>query len=151
MRLPIYDHLSNLEFSVFASPGYVSPYSTPSPPVKMDETTVRLVIGSERKGWSVGEDFLCSRSPYFKALFTGESQEATTKVAYLPDDDSVTFAKILNWMYTGALACSFCSVNAAVSEEERAGVEELHELAWCKLWLLANKVCTSQPFPDLIH
>ncbi len=54
----------------------------------------------------------------------------------LPDDDPEAFGHLVNWIYTENLICKLCFINRATGKRP----DDLHQLQWLKLWILADKL-----------
>ena len=92
-------------------------------------------MGAQRKMWTLNEDLLCDRIEYFKIAFNGKFMEGTTKEIKQLEDDPIIFAKLIDWVYTNHLDCKDCQ-----TEEEGDAFGAEHELYWCGLWVLADKL-----------
>ncbi|PVH74687.1 hypothetical protein DL98DRAFT_658644, partial [Cadophora sp. DSE1049] len=43
---------------------------------------------------------LCTRIPFYSAMFNDSFKEATTDTAHLPDDDPAAFDVVMEWVYS---------------------------------------------------
>jgi len=83
---------------------------------------------------------LCDRFPYFEAAFKSDFKEGKEKTMELPKDNPNSFAKFVDWVYTGRLECARCDANANNGGSTFRYADELHDLCWIGLWLFADKI-----------
>lgn len=60
-----------------------------------------FIVGPEKHKFIVHSAKLCSRIDYFRKMFLGGFQEATTSTATFPEDDKDSFDVLLKWGYSG--------------------------------------------------
>ncbi|CAD6441483.1 fb9c511d-125a-416a-99e0-912d3ab13f02 [Sclerotinia trifoliorum] len=71
-------------------------------PEVLDEI-VTLYVGSKRKKYIVHKRILCDQSEFFDAGFNGGFKEATEGKMYLPEDDPIAVADLIEYLYRGSL------------------------------------------------
>jgi hypothetical protein len=91
---------------------------------------VKIYVGSENTPWVLHENVICHYSNFFRKAFQGNFLEASKKKITLGEDDPVVFGHLVDWIYTGSLAC-----NHPHKTEDWA-----HLLNWCRLEILADKI-----------
>ncbi|KAI9054889.1 hypothetical protein LZ554_002033 [Drepanopeziza brunnea f. sp. 'monogermtubi'] len=64
-----------------------------------DIATITVGSGTTAKTFKVHTDLICSKVPFFKAMFKGNFKEAATQTATLPEDDPLAFELFLGWLY----------------------------------------------------
>jgi len=64
---------------------------------------VDIVVGPNQKLFRVHKDLLCSKEPYFQAMFNGGFLETTDQAAKLLEDDPDMSGLFLGWLYAGRL------------------------------------------------
>jgi hypothetical protein len=65
---------------------------------------VDLYVGPVREHYIVHKELLCTKVPYFEAMFGGSNfREALEGTASFPEDQEVAFDLLLNWIYTGTI------------------------------------------------
>ncbi|KAG9747683.1 hypothetical protein KCU73_g7285, partial [Aureobasidium melanogenum] len=76
--------------------------STPDkqPSTKHFQSLVTLIIGKEKKAYTLHKDLLCFYSDYFRAAFNGSFKEAAERKLELPDVDEDVFEEFQLWLYT---------------------------------------------------
>jgi hypothetical protein len=107
------------------------------------DKTVKIYVGPERKLWSLNEELLCDRVPFFKSAFKSGWKEGKSKVMELPDDDPEAFGYLVDWVYTKGLKCKLCASpppGHGVEPDTASHVDAAHELQWLKLWVLADRM-----------
>jgi hypothetical protein len=60
---------------------------------------VTLVVGAEKKVFTVHKKLLCDRSAFFSKGFNGQFKEAAEGRMELPNDTSAAFECFLTWLY----------------------------------------------------
>ncbi|KAI4729861.1 hypothetical protein E4T49_02313 [Aureobasidium sp. EXF-10728] len=82
------------------------------------QETVTLVIGKERKTYTLHKDLLCFYSDYFRTAFNGSFREALERKIELPDVEITLFEESQVWLYTRNLPdfASICSYFAFLVE-----------------------------------
>ena len=60
---------------------------------------VKLIVGPEEHTFYIHESFICSEYPFSSNSFSGNFQEAETKVVTFPDDDPERFKELYVWLY----------------------------------------------------
>ena len=58
-----------------------------------------MIVGKDRKSFSVHPDLLCNRSDHFRAALLGTFREAQTGVIEFPEEKETTFVHFLSWLY----------------------------------------------------
>ncbi|KAG9526777.1 hypothetical protein KCV07_g270, partial [Aureobasidium melanogenum] len=76
--------------------------STPDkqPSTKHFQSLVTLIVGKEKKAYTLHKDLLCFYSDYFRAAFNGSFKEAAERKLELPDVDKDVFEQFQLWLYT---------------------------------------------------
>ncbi len=64
---------------------------------------VDIFVGQTQTHFRVHKDLLCSRVPYFKAMFKGAFMESQTQSAKFPEEAATTVALFIEWVYTSRL------------------------------------------------
>ncbi|EKD18615.1 uncharacterized protein L3040_002041 [Drepanopeziza brunnea f. sp. 'multigermtubi'] len=64
-----------------------------------DIATITVGSGPTARTFKVHTDLICSKVPFFKAMFKGNFKEAATQTATLPEDDPLAFELFLGWVY----------------------------------------------------
>jgi hypothetical protein len=80
---------------------------------------------------------LCFHSPYFRAAFDGNFDEATTGEVILDTTDPAVFGLFVEWLYTKDIALIECE-DKALSEKERYNKDKPTAVQLVRLWLLAE-------------
>jgi hypothetical protein len=62
--------------------------------------TVTLIVGKEKKAYTLHKDLLCFYSDYFRAAFNGSFKEASARKLELPDVKPSLFDEFQVWLYT---------------------------------------------------
>jgi hypothetical protein len=88
-------------------------------------SVVTLVVGPDKKEFTVHKDLLVFYSDYFRAAFNGSFVEATDRKIDLFDANQEAFEHFLTWLYTRKLA----------SDDE----QPLGLIALVDLWLLGDR------------
>lgn len=70
---------------------------------QMGTAMVTLIVGPQKHVFTVHSKLLCDKVKYFKAMFDGEFEEASSGVATFPEDDVQSFDLMLFWLHTGKL------------------------------------------------
>jgi hypothetical protein len=86
--------------SVFVAPGYLD---NTDPNLRRSEHfqgTVTLIVGQEKKAYTLHKDLLCFYSDYFRAAFNGSFKEATERKLELPNIEPSLFEVFQVWLYT---------------------------------------------------
>lgn len=96
--------------------------------------TVDILVGPERKHWSLHRNLLCHHSSYFETEFhdrDGPKKDGTRdNTLELPDDDPLGFELLVKWLYQGQLEDA-----SRLSEEAKYD----YAVACHKLYLLCDK------------
>ena len=66
----------------------------------LDTGTVQVIVGQEKKIFTMHKGVLCSIAPFFRAAFEGQFVEGTEQVLRLPEDDPNLFRYFQLWAYT---------------------------------------------------
>ncbi|KAI4745260.1 hypothetical protein E4T50_04371 [Aureobasidium sp. EXF-12298] len=76
--------------------------STPDkqPSTKHFQSLVTLIVGKEKKAYTLHKDLLCFNSDYFRAAFNGSFKEAAERKLELPGVDKDVFEAAQLWFYT---------------------------------------------------
>jgi len=64
------------------------------------QTTVTLIVGKEKKAYTLHKDLLCFYSDYFRAALNGNFKEAAERKLELPDVAIPLFEAFQVWLYT---------------------------------------------------
>ena len=72
-----------------------------------DLPTVTLIVGPAQRMFSIREDLLCDKCPFFNNAFGGDFIESQTKTLNFPDDDPARFAELCKWLRTDALRTDY--------------------------------------------
>lgn len=59
----------------------------------------KLVVGLERKEWTLNIDIMSERIDFFKHALTGEFKNDIEQVVYLPSEDAALFGRLIDWAY----------------------------------------------------
>lgn len=97
--------------------------------------TVDIVIGKEKRQWTLHLNLLCHHSSYFQHEFVGNEVPKTKKLGgkptlELPDDDPKGFELFVKWLYQGQL-----DDVSELSDEEKYD----YSVACHKLYLLCER------------
>ncbi|PMD18101.1 hypothetical protein NA56DRAFT_258582 [Hyaloscypha hepaticicola] len=78
---------------------------------------VQLVVGSDRKIFSVHKKLLCSVSEFFDKALTGRFAEASSNQMDLPEDHPAIVSMFISWLYTEDLKFDMyeCDENSGVT------------------------------------
>ncbi|PQE29855.1 BTB POZ domain-containing protein [Rutstroemia sp. NJR-2017a WRK4] len=60
--------------------------------------TVKIIVGTERKCWTLHKELVCQRSEHFRAAFQSNFIESNG-VLILEDEDPKIFAYVIDWLY----------------------------------------------------
>ncbi|PQE06578.1 BTB POZ-like protein [Rutstroemia sp. NJR-2017a BVV2] len=63
--------------------------------------TVDILVGAEKKKFTLAKALLCHRSAYFERAFNGPFKEGIEQVLELPETSVDTFQLIVQFLYTG--------------------------------------------------
>ena len=101
--------------------------------------TVEIVVGKERKTWTLHRNLLCHHSSYFETELLGHEVPKKTNGdgnnrLELPDDDPKGFDLLVKWLYQGQL-----DDTSDLDNEEKYD----YATACQKLYLLSNKLSIS--------
>ncbi|KAF7187047.1 hypothetical protein HII31_11656 [Pseudocercospora fuligena] len=101
------------------------------------ESTVTIVVGSERRPFYVHPSFLAEKSKYFKAMFAATWMGARAKACSLPDDDTDpdTFRRYCRWVYKDVVDITLAGSDDAQDKTGGARFEILF-----KLYILADQL-----------
>lgn len=66
----------------------------------MGSEIVHVFVGKDRKKFAVHKKLICSVSDFFDKAFNGGFKEARENSMNLDEDDPLTFAVFLEWLYT---------------------------------------------------
>lgn len=58
----------------------------------------------------------------------------------LPEDIPTSFAKFVDWLYTGQLECAKCEANANNGGGTFRYADVQHDMCWVGLWVFADKI-----------
>ncbi|KAL8858985.1 MAG: hypothetical protein Q9178_004466 [Gyalolechia marmorata] len=58
-----------------------------------------MIVGKDRRSFSVHRDLLCDRSEHFRAALLGKFQEAQSGIIEFPDEKETTFMHFLSCIY----------------------------------------------------
>ncbi|KAH0009655.1 hypothetical protein KCU78_g10623, partial [Aureobasidium melanogenum] len=67
------------------------------------QDTVNLIVGKNKKAYTLHKDLLCFYSNYFRAAFNGSFKEAAERKLELPDVEKHVFEAVQLWLYTRKL------------------------------------------------
>jgi hypothetical protein len=96
-------------------------------------------VGPELEKWTLNEELLCDRIPYFKAAFKNGFKESKDKKLELPEDNPDVFGHLIDWLYMENFDCTVCEdYDKPASREEKENPN--HLLLWAQLWALADKL-----------
>ncbi|OBT71523.1 hypothetical protein VF21_09686 [Pseudogymnoascus sp. 05NY08] len=62
-----------------------------------------IIVGVERKKWTIPTDLLCFHSGYFRSALKGGFAEAKTKTVELLEEQPAAFELVVEWLYTHAI------------------------------------------------
>lgn len=102
---------------------------------------VTLYVGEEGKTskFLIHKKLLCTKVPYFEAMFGGSFKEAEEGVGHLPEDSHVAIELLLEWLYRGFLSPMIPEEGA-----DRLANRALARKAvgkWTEVFYLAEKYC----------
>jgi len=110
---------------------------------------VTLVVGAEKKVFTVHKKLLCDRSAFFSKGFNGQFKEAAEGRMELPNDTSAAFECFLTWLYwdktpplPARLSSAACDGNLAFPISPTA--EDIRSFVMTMLYpayVLAEKFC----------
>jgi hypothetical protein len=111
---------------------------------------VHILVGEEQQDFSVHKDLICHHSPYFKAAFNLEFDEAKTGTMKLPEISVEIFQLFLGWLYTQKLR------DESMPPEQWRNTNDLMKLYvfadTAKIATLKNvSISPSLPFPAQIN
>ena len=66
----------------------------------MLDNLITVVIGPEKKTYTIHKGLLCMYSQYFKAALSNDCIEASTLIFQLDEETPKTFDHFVNWLYT---------------------------------------------------
>lgn len=93
---------------------------------------VKISVGPEKQLFRVHKELLCSRSPYFKAMFTSGFAETASQSASLPEDKPDILGLFLEWVYGGRV------LHAATWTRKTSMGNKIH------LYNFAEKICLDE-------
>jgi hypothetical protein len=105
--------------------------------IRTGQQIVYAKAGTEKKSFGVHQELICFHSPYFRAAFKGNFQEATTGEVLLDDVDSEVFGLFVQWLYAQDIVESICSDESSTNQG-KAGTELPLTRYLIELWLLAE-------------
>jgi hypothetical protein len=76
---------------------------------------------------------------YFTAALKSGLKEGQAKRLEMPEDDPESFAMLVEWVYTKSVECAKCQPE---SNSTKPHTDADHELQWCGLWVLADKLAS---------
>ncbi|KAI9871210.1 MAG: hypothetical protein M1830_003196, partial [Pleopsidium flavum] len=88
-----------------------------APPRFLYRTVVKVLVGSEEKGFDLHRELLCSTSKFFAAAFGGRFREAEVGVIKLPEQKVETFEYFVHWLYRSKLTGYFRAGTSPSIEE----------------------------------
>ncbi|KAL1865163.1 hypothetical protein Daus18300_007289 [Diaporthe australafricana] len=65
----------------------------------LSDRIVTIIVGHQKKRWSVHENLLSNKSEFFRASFRGGFRESKDGVLELPEDDPRVFELFVGWAY----------------------------------------------------
>jgi hypothetical protein len=92
---------------------------------------VQIYVGPNRALWVLPEHALCDRVNFFKSAFQTGFRESSEKVLELPEDCPVAFEYVIEHVLQG------CADGDII--ERLKDPEDIH-MAWCRTWVLADKL-----------
>ncbi|KAI9694246.1 MAG: hypothetical protein M1820_009104 [Bogoriella megaspora] len=87
-----------------ANAGVSKPKNTLKESILGPMVTIKVggsVLANGCKDFCVHENLICAHSQFFQKAYNGLFKEASTKIVELEDDSPRTFAKFVQWLYTG--------------------------------------------------
>jgi hypothetical protein len=102
----------------------------------MGTEMVTLCVGPENYVFRVHKKPLCKKIAYFAKMFNGKFEEAITSTATFPEDESLNFGRLLNWVYQDIIPTVTFHKNEDGKWHENWDV--------LKLYVLAEKLCVSE-------
>lgn len=114
---------------------------------------VKILVGPEKKEWTLNEEFLCDKVEYFKAAFQSGFKETEEKWLELPEDSSEMFRLFVAWIYTGQITCDECTGRDVRSEWGVSNPETdgKHDLTYFGLWVFGDKIGPTQLAIDALE
>ncbi|PVH80937.1 hypothetical protein DL98DRAFT_531692 [Cadophora sp. DSE1049] len=94
---------------------------------------VKIYVGAEKRCWTLHEDALCHYSEYFKKAFQRNFTEAEQKSIALEEEDSITFGRFVDWIYTGSVECALHPKKSHIKQPKE------HFLLYICLEIFADK------------
>ncbi|PLB48318.1 hypothetical protein P170DRAFT_448051 [Aspergillus steynii IBT 23096] len=94
---------------------------------KFQGRTIDIVVGVERKVYSVHEQLIRASSVFFDKVMAGEWTESRQRTVQLPDDDPEIFALYVHWLYCGTLPV-FCDEPDPAKNDEYMGLIKAYVL-----------------------
>jgi len=64
---------------------------------------VQILVGPDKKPFTMHKELLCNTAPYFRAAFEGHFIEGKQQLLELPSEDPGTFESFQLWAYTGSI------------------------------------------------
>lgn len=64
------------------------------------DTTVQIIVGQNKKAFTIHKGILYNVTPYFRAAFEGQFLESPKQVLEFPEEDETLFRHFQLWVYT---------------------------------------------------
>ena len=64
---------------------------------------IEVGTGEHKKNFTIHKQLLSEKAPVFDKMFNGGFQEAETKTASLPEDETYAFEGFVEWLYRGTI------------------------------------------------
>ncbi|KAF4625467.1 hypothetical protein G7Y89_g12701 [Cudoniella acicularis] len=102
---------------------------------------VKIFVGPEKKLFSLNERLLCDKIDFFRVAFQNNRfKEGIDKEMYLPEDDSVAFGHLVDWIHSPTVDFVFtCNHSDHDLGERKESNQSSHTTRWCDLFVLAEK------------
>lgn len=106
---------------------------------------ITLIVGEEKKQFSIHKNLLCTKAPVFKAMFDGGFKEASKGLAHLPEDSPVAVGLFQEWLYRGFL--SQLDIKRPLKRRRDEATHTLYNLCmdresgWIQVYGFAEKYC----------
>jgi hypothetical protein len=112
-------------------------FSHPSDHYRTPQKIVYVKVGKDQQKFGLHKDYLCFHSPYFRAAFDGNFDEATTGEVILDTTDPAVCGLFVEWLYTKDITLVI-SEDEALSRRESHRKEKPETTQLVRLWLLAE-------------
>jgi hypothetical protein len=70
---------------------------------QLGSVAVKMIVGKERKEFSVHLDVICRKAPEFDKILKDDSPIGHKESLDLPEEDAVAFEMFMGWLYQGII------------------------------------------------